>query len=208
MASVDHHCAAKVVFTSVISQAIDLLARLDCASSSEANGYVMLYQPSTQQLIFYRLSTGYVVVQVGSTLNIDYRGQRKYLKFVVRNTPNSVALEAWDLDSNTLIHSVSDTSGSRHTTGSCVGFWLNQSLAGSNVIWLEEWYAGYEPDIYPDASGAHPSAGEYSDYDLGVLCDAVGNIRRYNGQIDVFKHDPVSKEYRFNQMYHQFFRGA
>lgn len=47
---------------------------------------------------------------------------------------------------------------------------------------------------------------EYSDYNLGVLCDAISNIRRFDGAIDVFKYAPVEKPYRFNQLYHQFFR--
>lgn len=53
-----------------------------------------------------------------------------------------------------------------------------------------------------------PSVDEYSDYNLGVLCDAIANIRRYNGEVEVFKYDPVTKAFRVNQQYHQFLRKA
>ena len=65
--------------------------------------------------------------------------------------------------------------------------------------------AEYLPEI---SGGADPSGYEYSDYNKGILCDAVANIRRYNGKIDVFKYDPTVKSYQFNQLYHTFFRRA
>ena len=50
------------------------------------------------------------------------------------------------------------------------------------------------------------TADDYSDYNLGIVCDAVSNIRRFNGKLDAFKYDPTEKDYRFGHLYHNFFR--
>lgn len=60
---------------------------------------------------------------------------------------------------------------------------------------------------FVDLSG-DPTATAYSDHNLRVLCDAVSNVRRANGRVDVFKYEVEGKPYRFGQLYHKFFRGA
>jgi hypothetical protein len=62
--------------------------------------------------------------------------------------------------------------------------------------------AGLFPDISGDTTG-----DEYSDYNIDVLCNAVGNIRRFDGAVDVFKYGIEGKPlFRFGQQYHTFFK--
>ena len=50
------------------------------------------------------------------------------------------------------------------------------------------------------------TVNEYSNFNLGVLSDAIKNVRRYNGLVDVFKYQPEDRPYRFGHLYHTFFR--
>jgi len=58
---------------------------------------------------------------------------------------------------------------------------------------------------FVDISG-DSTQDEYSDFNLGVLSDAIKNIRRYNGLVDVFKYQPEDKPYRFGHLYHKFLK--
>jgi len=76
----------------------------------------------------------------------------------------------------------------------------NDYLYKSEVM-LPEPSTGTIPDISGDSV-----ANEYSDHNLSVLCQAIHNIRRQDGQVDVFKYDVEGKPYfRFGQQYHKFF---
>ena len=74
--------------------------------------------------------------------------------------------------------------------------------------------AQYKSDLLlpaPPASGAYPDISglateEYSDHNMDVLCQALHNVRRLDGQVDVFKQVVVGKpQYIPGQLYHQFF---
>jgi len=60
-------------------------------------------------------------------------------------------------------------------------------------------------NAFPDIAG-DATTDEYSDHNLGVLCQAVHNIRRQDGPVDVFKYQVAGKPYYIpGQNYHQFF---
>ena len=61
-------------------------------------------------------------------------------------------------------------------------------------------YETYLPDIY----GVMVS-GEYSDHNIGIVADAVKNVRRLDAPVDVFKYGINGHPYRFGQEYHTFF---
>ena len=60
-------------------------------------------------------------------------------------------------------------------------------------------------DTNPDISG-DTTIDEYSDFNLEQLGNAVANVRRSNGLVDIFKYDIIGKTYRFGQAYHTFFK--
>jgi hypothetical protein len=52
------------------------------------------------------------------------------------------------------------------------------------------------------------SADSYSDYNLGVLANAIKSIRRLDGKVDIFKYLPISKPYKYGEQYSTFFKGV
>jgi hypothetical protein len=56
-----------------------------------------------------------------------------------------------------------------------------------------------------DISG-DTTINDYSDFNLNVLGNAIGNIRKYNGMVDIFKYNPEDKPYQFGHLYHSFLK--